>query len=108
MTYFVGIGPAPTNAHCAQLGQMRDFDSFDSLDVRQCAAALQAGYEASPTGPIRRSQSADDREMTSNHCFRARLPDRLCSAASHCQRVFGDVVKIAHREPMPQTGVMVD
>ena len=50
MSYFVEIGAAPANAECAQLGQTRDFERINSLEVKLYAAALQARYGVPPAG----------------------------------------------------------
>lgn len=57
MTYTVEIGAAPINEECAQLGQTKDFETINRVEVRLYRAAVIATYGVPPEGVTLRAKS---------------------------------------------------
>jgi len=57
MTYTVEIGAAPINEECAQLGQTKDFEAINRLEVRLYRAAIIARYGVPPEAVTLRAKA---------------------------------------------------
>lgn len=57
MTYTVEIGAAPINEECAQLGQTKDFEAINRLEIRLYRAAIIARYGVPPEGVTLRAKA---------------------------------------------------
>jgi hypothetical protein len=57
MTYSVEIGAAPVNEECAQLGQTKNFETINRLEVRLYRAAIIAKYGVPPDGVTLRARA---------------------------------------------------